>query len=76
MQASGVLRPSVRREHFQTTSLNREADFFNISYIASIGRRGGGQKVVFLFQSDKNSECVYLMSLLVLYHKTSTRTET
>ena len=36
--------------------LSREADSFHNSHITSIVR-GGGRKVVFLFQLDKNSGC-------------------
>ena len=55
----GIRRPSVRRPSvniFKRHLLrSREADSFDISHIASIGR--GNEKLCFLFQSDKNSGC-------------------
>ena len=49
-----VVRPSVNifKRHLL---LSREADSFHISHIESIGR--GNEKLCFLFQSDKNSDC-------------------
>ena len=48
-----VVRPSVVRQHFQTTSpLKPSGGFFPYyTYIASIGR--GNEKLCFLFRSDK-----------------------
>ena len=50
-----VVRPSSVNSFKRHLLWSREADFFHISHIASIGR--GNEKLCFLFQSDKNSGC-------------------